>query len=148
MASIKHVLVATDGSELALKAAAFAGEVARALGARVSVLLVQTDELVVSGAWGAGSAMTVDQVRADLEQQAKEKELPETVKALGKLEHEVETVSVWGHPATAITRFAKEQAVDLIVIGSHGHSGLREALLGSVSHAVANHAPCPVTIVR
>jgi nucleotide-binding universal stress UspA family protein len=148
MASIKHVLVATDGSETALKAAAFAGEVARALGARVSVLLVQTDELVVSGAWGAGSAMTVDQVRADLERQAEETELPETVKAVGKLEDEVEALSVWGHPATAITRFATEQAVDLIVIGSHGRSGLKEALLGSVSHAVANHAPCPVTIVR
>ncbi|NNC64021.1 MAG: universal stress protein, partial [Gammaproteobacteria bacterium] len=34
------------------------------------------------------------------------------------------------------------------VIGSHGRAGLKEALLGSVSHAVANHAPCPVTIVR
>ncbi|NNC63310.1 MAG: universal stress protein, partial [Gammaproteobacteria bacterium] len=103
MASIKHVLVATDGSETALKAAAFAGEVARALGARVTVLFVQTDELVVSGAWGAGSAMTVDQVRADLEQQAEETVLPETVKAVGKLEDEVEALSVWGHPATAIS---------------------------------------------
>jgi nucleotide-binding universal stress UspA family protein len=92
--------------------------------------------------------MTVDQVRADLERRAEETELPETVKAVGKLEDEVEALSVWGHPATAITRFATEQAVDLIVIGSHGRSGLKEALLGSVSHAVANHAPCPVTIVR
>ena len=74
MASIKHLLVATDGSETALKAAAFAGEVARAFGARVSVLLVHTDELVVSGAWGAGGVMTVDQVRANLERHAEETE--------------------------------------------------------------------------
>ncbi|MEO0972471.1 MAG: universal stress protein [Pseudomonadota bacterium] len=38
--------------------------------------------------------------------------------------------------------------VDLIVIGSHGRSGIGAALLASVSHAVANRAACPVTIVR
>ena len=55
---------------------------------------------------------------------------------------------VWGHPADQICRFASESDADLIVIGSHGRTGISRAILGSVSHAVANQAPCPVTIVR
>lgn len=148
MAAVNHVLIATDGSKTALKAAAFAGDLARALGVRISVLFVQDDAMVVSGAWGEGSAMSVEQVRENLERRARDKEIPETVNAAGPLEHDAQTFLEWGHPATEICRFAREQDVDLIVVGSHGRSGIREALLGSVSHAVANQAPCPVTIVR
>jgi nucleotide-binding universal stress UspA family protein len=148
MSTVNHILIATDGSETALKAAAFAGDLARALGGRISVLFVQDEALIVSGAWGEGSAMSVEQVRENLERQAWDKEIPETVNAVGPLEHEARTSLEWGHPATEICRFAREQDADLVVIGSHGRSGIREALLGSVSHAVANKAPCPVTIVR
>lgn len=154
--SVEHVLVATDGSESARKAATFAGELARALSARVSVLFVQDDAIVVSSAWGAGEvpwaaapgAMSVEEVRTMLEKQAHESELKDTVAAVGETTQSVESVMIWGHPASEICRYAREQDVDLIVIGSHGRSGFREALLGSVSHAVANRASCPVTIVR
>lgn len=151
----EHILVATDGSEGALKAAAVAGELASALNARVSVLFVQNEELILANAWGAGmpggtapGAMSVDQIRDTLEQRARENELPKTVDALRMPEQSVEAAILWGHAAEEICRYAREHDVDLIVIGSHGRSGIREALLGSVSHAVANHAPCPVTIVR
>lgn len=153
---VSHVLVPTDGSEGSIKAAAFAGQLARALDARVSVLIVQSDDLIMPHAWGAGDypaaapygSMSVDEIRALLEQRLQQKELPETVSALGTLDHAPETAIVWGHSAEAICRFAAEHDVDLIVIGSHGRTGIRRALLGSVSHAVANQAPCPVTIVR
>ena len=154
--AVSHVLVPTDGSEGALKAAAFAGQLARALDARISVILVQSEDLIMPHAWGAGeypagtpySSMSVDEIRDMLEQRLREKELPATVRALGSLGQEPESSIVWGHAAEEICRFAKEHSVDLIVIGSHGRTGIRRALLGSVSHAVANQAPCPVTIVR
>ena len=92
--------------------------------------------------------MSVDEIRDMLEQRLREKELPATVSALGSLGQEPESSIVWGHAAEEICRFAQEHNVDLIVIGSHGRTGIRRALLGSVSHAVANQAPCPVTIVR
>ena len=148
----EHVLVATDGSEGACKAAAVGGQLAGALGARISVLFVQSEELVLSNAWGTGAipggAMSVEQVRNMLEQQAQDVELPRTVDALNSPTVDVKPVLVWGHSADEICRYARENDVDMIVIGSHGRSGIREALLGSVSHAVANQAPCPVTIVR
>lgn len=153
---VAHVLVPTDGSEGALKAAAFAGQLARALDARASVLVVQSEELIMPHAWGAGEypagapygSMSVEEVRSMLEGRLQQKELPDTVSALGKLAHDPETAIVWGHAAEEICRYATDHNVDLIVIGSHGRTGIRRALLGSVSHAVANQAPCPVTIVR
>ena len=57
-------------------------------------------------------------------------------------------MTVWGHAAEEISRFAKDNKVELIVIGSYGKSKLKRAFLGSVSQAVANQAPCPVTIVK
>ena len=156
MPDIGHVLVPTDGSEGALKAATYAGEFARALDARVSVLYVLDDDLVMPHAWGAGEfpyqaaagSMTVEEIRNLLEQRVREKELVDTVEALGPLNAEAQTAIVWGHPAETISRFAGEQGVDLIVIGSHGRTGIKRVLLGSVSHAVAHQANCPVTIVR
>ena len=147
MAEINHVLVPTDGSADACKAAAYAGDLARALGARVSVLVVQSEDLIVPQTWGAGG-MSVEEVRGKLEHEARDKELPATVQALGKLEPAVEQHAIWGHPAEEICRFAAEHNVDLIIMGSHGRSGLGRMLLGSVSNAVANQASCPVTIVR
>jgi glycine betaine transporter len=57
------------------------------------------------------------------------------------------TVAV-GRPAEEILRVAREEKVDLIVMGTHGHAGLRHLLLGSVAEAVTRHAHCPVFTVR
>jgi nucleotide-binding universal stress UspA family protein len=58
----------------------------------------------------------------------------------------VHPIVVHAHPAQALL----DQAADasLLVVGFRGHSGLSEALLGSVSQHVAHHAPCPVVIIR
>jgi nucleotide-binding universal stress UspA family protein len=48
----------------------------------------------------------------------------------------------------AITKLAKEQKADMIVIGSHGRTGLRRLLMGSVAEKVIGHAPCPVLVVK
>jgi nucleotide-binding universal stress UspA family protein len=52
-----------------------------------------------------------------------------------------------GRAATVICEVAKLEGIDLIVISSHGHSGLRHALLGSVVSGVVRHAPCAVLVV-
>jgi nucleotide-binding universal stress UspA family protein len=53
-----------------------------------------------------------------------------------------------GKPAEEILRVAREERVDLIVMGTHGRTDLRQLLLGSVAEAVARYAPCPVFTVR
>jgi nucleotide-binding universal stress UspA family protein len=53
-----------------------------------------------------------------------------------------------GTPFYEIIRFAKEKEIDLIIMGTHGHSGLAHVLLGSVTEKVVRKAPCPVLTVR
>ena len=53
-----------------------------------------------------------------------------------------------GRPATEIVEAARELAADLIVIATHGRTGLQHVLLGSVAENVVRHAPCPVLTVR
>jgi nucleotide-binding universal stress UspA family protein len=60
----------------------------------------------------------------------------------------VETVVREGYPATAIEEEARDRNVDLVVIGTRGHSGLKHLLLGSVAERVVQKAPCPVLAVK
>ena len=60
----------------------------------------------------------------------------------------IETLVREGDPGTEIIQEAEAWPADLIVVGSHGHRGLKRALLGSVAHYVANHAPCSIEIAR
>ena len=51
-------------------------------------------------------------------------------------------------PAATICDYAKQQNVDCIVVGTHGRTGLKHMLLGSVAEKVVRHAPCSVFVVR
>ena len=53
---------------------------------------------------------------------------------------------VEGHPAEVLVRAARE--ADILVVGSRGHGGFTEAVLGSVSQYCVHHAPCPVLVIR
>jgi nucleotide-binding universal stress UspA family protein len=55
---------------------------------------------------------------------------------------------VEGFPFDEIVRFAQQKTIDLIVMGTHGHTGLMHLLLGSVAEKVVRRAPCPVLTVR
>lgn len=53
-----------------------------------------------------------------------------------------------GAPVAEILRYAKENAIDMIVMGTHGHTGLEHVLMGSVAERVVRSAACPVLTVR
>ena len=58
------------------------------------------------------------------------------------------TAYVFGTPAAEIISFAEDHDIDLIVMGSHGRTGLSRVILGSVAQSVLKDAPVPVTIIR
>ena len=74
--------------------------------------------------------------------------LDEAVERAADAGREIETVRVTDRPARAIVDYADEEAIDQIVIGSHGRTGVSRILLGSVAEKVVRRAPCPVTVVR
>jgi nucleotide-binding universal stress UspA family protein len=90
----------------------------------------------------------------DLESSAKARaddDLNKAMKAFQPSENKgvtVTTEAIRGYAKGAIVDEAERWGADLVVVGSHGYTGFRRLLLGSVSQAVASHAPCSVEIVR
>ena len=76
------------------------------------------------------------------------RQLAGLVKALRSRKGEVRTIVRRGRPASELVALAEELGSDLIVMSTHGLTGWRRAMLGSVTEEVVRHAPCPVLVVR
>ncbi len=133
----KLILVPIDFSEHARAAAHLASDIAREHKAKVLLLHVDPPPLVHGEA--------VDRRTPDY--QANLKALIDGVR-LPHADVEVERHLAEGIPAEEIVNVAKEQGCDLIVMGTHGRSGLLRAVIGSVAEHVIRLAPCPVLTVR
>ena len=141
------IVVGTDGSETAGKAVLQATELARQVGASVS--LVSAYEPV------SGNRLREEkrEVPKDLEWmvnpredvEATLKEAAESVEGAGV---KVDTFAREGDAADAILDVAEETNADLIVVGNKGMTGTKRFLLGSVPNKVSHHAPCSVLIIR
>jgi nucleotide-binding universal stress UspA family protein len=138
---ITSVLLATDLSSTSTMAEDEALRLAAGLGARlIAVSIIDPGSLrLPSGRYKA----RVDQVRAEREAEAQR--LVRRARELG-----IPTAFlVWeGSPGEAIVSAAEAERADLVVLGTHGRTGINRSLLGSVSDHVVRHAPCPVVVVR
>lgn len=138
---ITAVLLATDLSATSTMAEDEALRLAAGLRARlIAVSVIDPGSLrLPSGRFKA----RVDQVRA--ERTAEAQRLVMRARDLG-----IPTAFlVWeGTPGEAIVAAADAEQADLIVLGTHGRTGINRSLLGSVSDHVIRHAPCPVVVVR
>lgn len=141
---MKHILLATDGSSGADRASNVAAELAKATGARLSIVTVGDN---ISGkeadrlARAEGNvADALDAISNAILRQAKER-----VQRAGV--SDVVVQSGWGDPAEVLIEIAKRVRPDAIVIGRRGRGRLAGLLLGSVSQKVASLAPCVVIVV-
>jgi nucleotide-binding universal stress UspA family protein len=141
------IVVGTDGSETAAEAVKQAGELAKAVGARVHVvsafepvggqrLREERQQIPEDMQWMVNPREDVDNTLAAAEEQ---------LKAEGV---DVAVFARQGDPADAILDVAEEQDADLIMVGNKGMSGAKRFLLGSVPNKVSHHAPCSVMIIR
>ena len=143
-----HVLVATDGSDVSLAAARGGCALLRDIG-DVTLLTVLTHGTPADDAGGIeGPVLTPD------EQQAWwQRELADARGQLARTEQVLRAVPVHevieeGEAAAVICREAADRGADVIVVGSHGRTGVKRLFLGSVSERVVRHAPCPVLVIR
>jgi nucleotide-binding universal stress UspA family protein len=142
-----HVLIASDGSELATRAAQ-RGFVLLGKPDRITLLSVVSHmpTMETAGVDGVMYSPETDQALWDAELQHANDELSSTAQALHGIDVD-KRVEV-GDPATTICEVAKELGVDVIVVGSHGRTGFSRLFLGSTSEHVIRHAPCPVLVVH
>lgn len=131
----------SNGSKLALRWAF--DEANRMDGATVVVIATWTYPVVAASPWMGGYDVPMDLTEPTT--QVLDETVAEVAAATGFPVERVEKRVVCG-PAAATLIEAGEHA-DLLVVGSRGHGGFTGLLLGSVSHQVAAHAPCPVVIV-
>lgn len=146
----KHILVASDGSELALKGLEHGLGLAKSLGAKVTVLTVS--EPLRPEAVRAARSAGVDNV-ANLYDQQIAKLMKESFMLIEdrardhgikvNLTHEIDI-----SPAEAIVRTARLSECDLIVMSSHGRRGVQKMLLGSQTAEVLVRTPIPVLVIR
>jgi nucleotide-binding universal stress UspA family protein len=142
---LKNILLATDFSETASVAARYAKAFAEMFGATLHVLHVLEDP--VPGWKPPGHVASVPIIRANMEQDAREQMSHVLTEAeRGRLHPR--TTAKWGNPFVEIVRYAKEQSIDLIVLGTYGRGPIGHMLMGSVAEKVVRHSPCPVFTVR
>lgn len=142
--SLKRILVPIDFSECSHKALQYALLLARQFGARLLVVYVMPANYFVGSEFGpvdfpVPEAEWREQSRKELEALAR-REIGETVA--------FDAVVLQGQPAHEIAACAREEQASLIVISTHGRTGLRHVLVGSVAENVVRYAPCPVLVVR
>jgi nucleotide-binding universal stress UspA family protein len=140
----KHILVPTDFSEYADYALDYAIELAKVLQAHLTVLYVfHLSPLALGEAPPAVLADTLEAMETNAQQQ--------TQIALARVQQaglQGEIAIVEGTPFQTIIETAESRDVDLIVMGTHGRTGLTHALMGSVAEKVVRLAPCPVLVTR
>lgn len=146
----KHILIPTDGSKAAGKAVKQGIALARTLGAKLTALNVAPEfQMVIDEGFIMPNIGEIKR-RFDMQTAKQGRKIVEAIAAEAQAAGlECATVVDRGdHPYEAILRHAKKLKCDLIVMGSHGRTGLAHLLLGSETSKVLTHSKIPVLVVR
>ncbi|MDD4998465.1 MAG: universal stress protein [Syntrophales bacterium] len=145
----KKILVPLDGSELAECALPHVINLVQdgSVG-EVTVLNVYKVDLSPVGAKGYAQGINVNQIKKSMFT-ASANYLTDVESRLGSKGIKVKTVSLEGaRPAVTISDYAKENGIDMIVIATHGYTGLKKLMLGSVALGVLQESHVPVLLIR
>ena len=155
--SYKQIVVAVDESLPSKRAFEQALAIAKAFQATLNLIhilapvpeeLSEISPLTMSGSYYPS---TIDETLPERWQALEEQGL-ELLRSRGEIAIDngvsAKSTQLVGQPEEKICEFAKDVNADLIVIGSHGRTGLSELFLGSVSNYVSHHVPCAVLIVH
>jgi nucleotide-binding universal stress UspA family protein len=144
---IRRILVPIDFSPTSDQALQYAAALAEEFGASLKIVHVIEDRLM-TGPWPAEVYLgELPKLREDLVKEAERRMLTclESLTAKG-----IATTGevIIGGPSHVILEQAGTAGVDLIVMGTHGRTGITHLLIGSVAERIIRHAPCPVFVVR
>lgn len=147
---IEKILVPVDGSKVSLKAAKFAVELAKQTEASLTLLSVNDKRFFVEQIVPASVSPThVTESVEDYLKQVAQFATDAVIKLCEREDVQYKVVIREGHPVEEIVNEATKAKVDLIVMGSHGKSALKAAVLGSVTYGIMHkNTKIPVLIVR
>lgn len=138
----QKIMIATDGSKQVEKAIKAGIELAKLTGARLYAIYV-----ISPSGYSPRDFGWQESLRELLEAEAKK--AVSSVEDMGKISGiEVESVILEGHPADEILKFAEQEGMDFIVMGTLGRTGIERFLLGSIAENVVRHSKIPVMVVK
>ena len=141
LVGFRQILVAVDDSPIAAHALDVALDLAASSGASLALVHV-VDVRLVAG----GDGLPASEVLADLRRLG-EALIRKEIQRIPTTQQQKSVVRE-GKPAAEIVAAATEWGADLVVVGTHGRSGISRALLGSTAEGVLRHSPCPVLMVN
>ena len=144
MKAFKHLLVPIDFSDASVAAFTTAIDLAQTLGADIKVIHIHQLQVPYVGDGG----FYVPEMDEDEVLEERKTELDAFVQKHGGSDNTITQEVRLGDPESEITEVAEEVKADMIVMGTHGRSGLSHLLMGSVTENVLRHTNVPVTVVR
>ena len=142
-----RILVPTDFSPPSDAALEYARILAAKFGSSLRILHVIDDPTASSDFVADGFAPSTEDIRTGLLEHAR-KRLDHLMSLVDRSRYHAHADAVLGMPAAAIIDYARATGTTLIVMGTHGRTGLAHLLMGSVAEQVVRMAPCPVLTVR
>ncbi len=147
--NVKKILAPIDFSEHSMNAMRSAMELAKDVGAEVHLVHVIAPHhhfIPLPLATNVEQSRELAREAAMLEQA--EEELAHLKKDEFGDSKKVSTFAVIGHPVQKLVDYAKEQSIDLIVMATHGRSGIEHAVLGGTTEKIVRNSPCSVLVIR
>jgi nucleotide-binding universal stress UspA family protein len=146
MIKLKKILYPTDFSEASLEALRYAVGFARNCQAKL-ILMHVVNEKIFSEGLSFARVSAPEALEQEMSAEAG-RQLKNIIPAADRQGLDWEMVILYGMPFLEIIRYAKDNAVDMIVIGTHGRSGMEHIMFGSTAEKVVRKAHCPVLSVK
>jgi nucleotide-binding universal stress UspA family protein len=139
---IKNILITIDGTPLSVKAVEWGYALSKKLNANAALVHVVNSNMVVGT---NESGVSPQQIMDELRKEGKEI-MSRTVQHLGGGSEILEFFAE-GKPHEEVIKTAQDWGADIIVMGSHGRTGIKRLLMGSVAENVLRHSKCPVLVI-
>ncbi len=141
---LSRILVPTDFSANSEKAVQYAIQLARLVGAKLTLLHVVPEPSALDYTM---QGIPVDEIQG-WKDEAETKLASELARAKLAYQEVDSALTMALHPRDEIVRAATQLPADLLVLSTHGYTGWRHALFGSDAEKILEHAPCPVVVIR
>ena len=142
MIEFSKILYVTDFSESSEYAGQYAISIAGKYGCRLYVAHV-VEPFTYADDFGIDYGAQLREMEATARRL-----LDNTAASMKRTGADVESILLSGNPSAEIVKFAKEETIDLIVMATHGRSGVEHLLMGSVAEKILRKSPCPVMTVK
>lgn len=145
----QNIVVATDLSDCSKAATETAALYAKSFGAKVTMVHAFDPTPYIPPIAIPGPTDLLETAAKEVRKSIQEALAEERDRVFGEQAGHVELTVLRHHaPGVAVVDYAKDHHNDLIIVGSHGRTGLSRVFLGSVAERIVRHAPCAVLVVR